>query len=116
VGEAEAWASVLAAWDDEEAHRSYLARFPDMEGLTRAGGRYRAVLDERPGDTVALSFRDEVVKRATAVALASLPRTPGRRETPRSVRVVVGAAALVFGGVAVWAVLRLFSMLLGARS
>jgi hypothetical protein len=46
-----------------------------------AGGRYRAVLEARPGDPLAARFRDEVLRRATAQGLAALPRAapaPGR--------------------------------------
>jgi hypothetical protein len=82
-GEAEAWAEVLARWDDPAAHRAYVARFADLDGLGIAGRRYRAVLAERPGDARAAAMRDEIVKRATVQGLAQLPRTaptpPGRR-------------------------------------
>jgi hypothetical protein len=103
-----AWADVLARWGDDAAHRAYLDRCRDLEGLAGAGGRYREVLDARPGDPVALRWRDEVVKRATALALAQLPRTKPPRRWPRGMRVallaVVGAASV--GGVA-WFFLRL---------
>ena len=59
-------------------HRAYLRRFTDLEGFAVAGGRYRAVLAERPGDAVALRMRDELVKRATVYGLATLPRTSAR--------------------------------------
>jgi hypothetical protein len=71
-----AWAEVEARWDDPAAHRAYLARFPDLDGLATAGRRYRAALEARPGDAVALAMKAEVVKRATVVGLAMLPRTP----------------------------------------
>jgi len=88
-GEPLAWAGVVAAWGDEAAHRAYLARFGDLDGLTRAGRRYRAVLAERPGDPVALRFRDEVVKRATVQGLALLPRTAPPPAVPRWVKGVL---------------------------
>ena len=53
--EEQAWARVLASWPDEAAHRAYLARLTDMEGYAVAGGRYRAVLAERPEDAMALA-------------------------------------------------------------
>ena len=34
--EADAWASVLAAWEDDAAHAGYLSRFHDLEGLAVA--------------------------------------------------------------------------------
>jgi hypothetical protein len=85
--ETTAWAEVLGRWDDEGAHRAFLARFGDLEGLARAGGRYREILAARPGDPVALRWRDEVVRRATAAGLAALPRSaPGIPQVPRWVR------------------------------
>lgn len=101
AAEAEAWAAVLAAWEDEAAHRAYLARFADLEGLAVAGRRYRAVLAARPADAVAARWRDEVVKRATVAGLALLPRTrpPPLTKVPRTLRNVLLAAcfALVLG-------------------
>lgn len=108
--EAEAWARVLAGWDDDAAHRAYLARFADLEGLAVAGGRYRAVLAGRPGDAVAARYRDEVVRRATVQGLALLPRTvpraPGRLK-----RALYLAVVLALGAAAAWAAYRLAVLL-----
>lgn len=112
--EEQAWASVLASWADEAVHRAYLARFTDLEGFALAGGRYRAVLAERPQDAVALRMRDELVKKATIVGLATLPRTKPP-ETPAAVRRIVMVGALVLGAAAVWAVYKLI-VLVGAGS
>src|SRR5512142_1411047 len=76
AAEPEAWAAVVAAWSDEDAHRRYLARFVDLEGLSRAGARYKAVLDARPEDEVAQRMRAEVVKKAMIYGMAAFPRTP----------------------------------------
>jgi hypothetical protein len=69
------WAAVEARWSEPAAHRAYLARFPDLDGLTTAGRRYRDALAARPGDAVALAMKAEVLKRATVVGLSMLPRT-----------------------------------------
>ncbi|ACG75663.1 conserved hypothetical protein [Anaeromyxobacter sp. K] len=113
--EAEAWARVLAAWGDEGAHRAYLARFADLEGLAVAGGRYRAVLAERPGDPTAARLRDEVVKRATVQGLASLPRTVPR-QAGKLHRGLVVAALVALGAAAAWAAFRLAVLLTGSPS
>lgn len=113
-GEADAWRAVLAAWEDESSHRAYLASFTDLDGLAAAGRRYRDVLAERPGDVVALRWRDEVVKRATVAGLAALPRSrlPGDG-LPRGLKIgiAVAAVAAMLGGFAVYVVraLDLFS-------
>lgn len=91
MSEAEAWAEVLAGWDDDERHRAYLARFADLEGLARAGARYREVLAARPADPVALRWREEVIRRATVAGLAAIPREQPLR-LPRWVRPALLAA------------------------
>ncbi len=111
--EEEAWALVQGSWAEEAAHRAYLARFTDLEGLAVAGARYRAVLAERPQDPVALRMREELLRKATVLGLASLPRTP-RRGLPVAARRLIQVATVVFAGVVVWAVYRLI-VFLGAR-
>ncbi len=116
TAEAAAWADVLAGWDDEARHRAYLARFRDLEGLARAGRRYRDVLAARPGDAIAARFRDEVLKRAVAHGLASLPRE--KPELPRAKLAVRVAAGVVVGALLLVAALmavRLVPLLSGAR-
>jgi len=101
-GEETAWAEVEARWGEEEAHRAYLARYSDLEGLAAAGRRYKLAIDRRPGDPVALRWRDEVLKRATALALAQLPRTRPPRQLPAGTRraLVILLAAFTAGAVA----------------
>ena len=103
--EASAWTELESRWADEEAHRTFLARFVDLDGLARAGARYREVLSRRPSDGPALGAREEIHKRATALGLAELPRPDGREALPHAVRwgtVAVLAGALLGG--AAWVV------------
>jgi len=109
-----AWAEVEARWLEAEAHRAYLARSPGLEGLAEAGRRYKAALDAKPGDAVALRWRDEVLKRATALALAQLPRTRPPREAPsRLGRTLLALALVVTLSALGWMLMRL--PVLGAR-
>ncbi len=108
-----AWSLVLASWGDEAAHRAYLARFTDLEGFAIAGARYRAVLAERPQDPAALRMREELLRKATVVGLASVPRTR-RRELPVTAKRLIQVAVVVFAAILVWAVYRLV-VVLGAR-
>jgi hypothetical protein len=108
--EADAWADVLAAWDDDARHRAYLARFTDLDGLAAAGRRYRDVLAERPADPVALRWRDEVVKRATVAGLAALPRTRPPSGAPRWAKPLAVALLVVLVAAALAAVVRGFDL------
>ncbi len=100
-----AWRAVRARWDDDEAHRAYLASFADLDGLAEAGRRYREALAERPGDPVALRWRDEVIRRATASGLAALPRTAPRRPLLRPWQ---AAVATVLAVLLLWALAHLW--------
>jgi hypothetical protein len=114
IAEDQAWAAVLAAWDDEAVHRRYLARFTDVEGLAIAGGRYREVLAARPGDGVAERMRGEILKKATVYGLAALPRTPPPVLSPTVKRVRM-MAALSLGSLVVVVIYKLV-LLLGSGS
>jgi hypothetical protein len=87
--EAEAWSRVLVAWNDEAAHKAYLARFRDLEGLAMAGQRYREAIEKNPKDPVPQRWRDELLKRATAQAFAQIPRTKPDRGAPRWIRTLL---------------------------
>ncbi len=93
--EPEAWEAVVARWADESAHRAYLARFTDLDGLAVAGRRYREALAARPADPVASRWRDEVVRRAMAQGLAQIPRARPPRALPRWARLALALAVSV---------------------
>jgi hypothetical protein len=103
-GEEEAWSELRARWDDPQAHRAFLARLGDLEALARAGARYRAVLERTPGDAAAAAGRDEVLRKATVIGLAAVPRTvPPEPVSPWVKRGLVAALAVLGLGVAAWA-------------
>ena len=107
-GEEEAWAALRQRWDDPRAHREFLVRFGDLEALARAGARYRAVLAATPGDAMAAAGRDEVVRKATVLGLAAVPRTvPPAPMSPWVKRGLAGILAVLGLGIAAWAVLAL---------
>lgn len=100
-----AWSALVAAWGDEAAHRAFLGRSLDLEGLARAGARYREALAVRPGDAAALCARDEILRRATALGLAELPQAPARPPVSPAVRwAVVAILAGTLLGAAAWVV------------
>jgi len=93
------WQELQARWSEGEAHRAWLAGFTDLEGLARAGQRYRARLASGEDDPVARRWLEEIVKRATVHGLASLPRT---RPPPAVPRWVKRAVTALLGAVAAW--------------
>jgi hypothetical protein len=104
-----AWAEVLARWGEPAVHQAYLARFPDLDGLTTAGRRYREVLAARPGDTVAIAMKGEILKRATVVGLAMLPRTaPPDPQTARWKRWAILLLASWLASTLAWLAWKLF--------
>ena len=112
--EAEAWAEVERRWDDPEAHRAYLDRFPGLDGLAAAGRRYRAVLEVRPADPRAQEMKGEVLKRATIVGLSLMPRTtPARGYQVPWVRRAVLLGVMALAAAVTWF---LFKLLLGPRA
>jgi hypothetical protein len=107
-GEEAAWAEVRARWADPLAHRAYRARGADLEGRARAGARYRAALQAAPDDPVAAAGRDEVLRKATVLGLAAIPRTvPPAPASPWVKRGVVAALVVLGTGAAAWATLAL---------
>ena len=102
-GEEEAWAELRARWQDPQAHRAFLIRLGDLEALARAGARYRAVLERTPDDAVAAAGRDEVLRKATVIGLAAVPRTvPPEPVSPWVKRGLVATLAVLGLGIAAW--------------
>lgn len=103
-----AWAEVQARWEEPEIHQAYLARFSDLPGLAAAGARYKAALDLKPGDPVAQRGRDEVVRRATVIALAQMPRTkPPAQLSPGLRRLLLVVVSAAMAGAVAWILTRL---------
>jgi hypothetical protein len=114
TAEEAAWAEVLLAWGDEARHRAYLDRFSDLEGLAVAGRHYRDALTARPGDAIAARFRDEVLKRAMARGLVSLPRPAPADRKPRTLFRALAVTAAVGLGAATWWMVHRLAGLVGA--
>jgi hypothetical protein len=70
-----AWLSVLARWDDRDAHDRLVSLAVGRGELAMAGRLYRIRLAQAPEDLYAQRGRDEVVRLATASPV-SLSRTP----------------------------------------
>jgi hypothetical protein len=101
AGEEAAWAELRARWDDGDAHRAFLSRVNDLEGLARAGARYREVLAATPDDAAAARGRDEVLRKATVLGLAAVPRTAAPPSmSPRVKRGLLATALVLLLGLA----------------
>ncbi len=106
-----AWSELRSRWQDPEAHEAFLSRFADLEGLARAGAHYRDVLATSPSDEAAQKGRNEVLKRATALGLVAIPRTPAPADEPRALKwgalAVLASALLGAAGWVAWSFARL---------
>jgi hypothetical protein len=101
-----AWAGLRARWDEPAAHRAFLAGCADLEALARAGARYRTMLQERPDDAIAAAGRDEVLRKATVLGLAAVPRTaPPAPVSPWVRRSLLFALAVLLVGAVAWTAL-----------
>lgn len=94
-----AWDELTRRWGDLDGHRALLAACADLDALAEVGRRYRAVLEARPDDPVAREMKGEILKRATVIGLAQLPRT-----RPPVYRSGIWPRRLLLGGVLVLAV------------
>jgi hypothetical protein len=104
-----AWAELARRWDDPAAHRQLLAGCADLESLAEVGRRYRAVLEARPADPMALQMKGEILKRATVIGLALLPRTrPPAFSTGVWPRRIMLAGAMLLASVLSWLLGRMF--------
>lgn len=94
TGVGAAWRRLEQDWDNEEAHRRFIA-FCAMHGaLDHAGRLYRAVRDADP------VRRDDAARRLNAVMAAaveqlSLTRTPRSARSRRLMWLMVGACGFV---------------------
>jgi hypothetical protein len=104
-----AWAAVQASWGEVSAHQALLSSCNDLEGLAEVGRRYRAVLEARPGDPMALQMKAEIIKRATILGISQLPRTRPpvilSRKFPR--KLLIGGA-LVMASALSWVLAQIF--------
>lgn len=104
------WQAVQERWTEDEAHRAWLAGLTDLEGLGRAGQRYRAWLVAHPDDKIAARWRDEVLKRAMVRGLASLPKTKPPTTIPRWLKwAAISTAATALSYALYWVVQQLLA-------
>ena len=84
-----AWQKVEAAWDDDDAHRRFVALCESQGLLGEAGRLYRAVRDTDPARSAAAKKRIDYV---LAAALRTMEVT---RTTPAAAKSVVRTVSIV---------------------
>ncbi|AKU93038.1 hypothetical protein [Vulgatibacter incomptus] len=67
------WARVLTCWNDPAAHEALVAEAAARGSFAELGGLYRRVIETRPTDERALAAREEILRRATAHLMVTLP-------------------------------------------
>ncbi len=101
----QAWRELEAAWDDDAAHRRFIALCQFQGALAEAGRRYRAVQDRDP------TRREEARRRLGAVLAAALSTLELARAQPAARRTrLFWAACGVCLGLCVYALLAAFRM------
>ena len=96
-----AWARAEAEWDDDDAHRKFIALCASFGRLDAAGGRYRAVRESDPERAeVAKKQIDRIV--AHAMATLQVTRTEPSERPRRSL--LFAALVLMIGllSIALW--------------
>lgn len=95
---AEAWGACLATWSDTAAHERVASLALTHSQQPWLARRYRAILRERPDDTVAADRLDRVARIAQAAVLASGVAPRSSRFSRGSSTVVLIILALAVGG------------------
>jgi hypothetical protein len=96
------WAEVESGWEESARHDAFLEHCASHRLLASAARRYRARLDQQPGDAVATRMQQRIIFLASQplAALAGRPRaaSPLSRSRWFAVVVLLSAVAGVVGG------------------
>lgn len=93
-----AWRQLQDHWDDEQAHRRFVALCQAVGALSYAGGQYRQVSDQRDArEAMARRQIDAVVASAAAELFAQRQPAPQRRAPVFTiVTVIVSGSAILY--------------------
>jgi hypothetical protein len=101
----EAWARVLATWDDDDAHRRFVSLAVALGRLPEAGRRYREVRD---GDPDRRASAERHIEKLFGLAVQTLEAQktppPDPRANKKLLFVAIGVALSLVGAVA-WSLL-----------
>ncbi|MFT3921262.1 MAG: hypothetical protein QM778_01880 [Myxococcales bacterium] len=87
-----AWAELEANWDDDQAHRRFIALCVTQGALPTAGQRYRHVRDSDPSRSQVASRQIEAVM-AAALSTLDLSRSPPPKGRQRLQWIAFGLSA-----------------------
>lgn len=92
-----AFAHLLEHWDDEQAHRRFIALCQTLGALSYAGGQYRHICDQHDArEPMARRQIDAVVASAAAELFSQRQPTPPRAPILLIVSVIVSGAAFLY--------------------
>lgn len=103
-----AWQTLVADWDDEGAHKKFLALCQATDQLGEAGRRYRAVKDANDARAERAQAQIDQVLGLAMQNLADLKTEPPPKRTKSIMFLVAFAvsASIIIGSL--WAMLRSF--------
>jgi hypothetical protein len=76
-----AWRKVVVAWDDDDAHRRFLALCDASDRLGEAGRRYRAVKESEPARAERAEAQIDAVLGLAMRNLSALKTEPSKKGT-----------------------------------
>lgn len=91
----EAWEKLLVTWDDDEAHRRFIALCAALGDLAFAGGQYRQVIELHDQREAAAKRHVDAVIAAAAVQLAQHQPAPVNYTRPLTIIAFVISAVLI---------------------
>jgi hypothetical protein len=103
---ASAWASVERDWENDNAHRRFLALCAACDQLSEAGKRYRQVRDEDPARAAEAKRRIDGLLALATEQLLRQKTPPPTKSTPRLTFIAIGITAAIVG-MTLWQLARL---------
>ncbi len=101
-----AWEAVESDWENDDAHKRFLALCAASERLAVAGRRYRRVLDTDPARAAGAERRMQTLLTLATEQLLRHKTPPAEKGTPRLTLVAIGVAAVIIG-MTLWQLTRL---------
>lgn len=94
----DAWAQLLDNWDDQDAHRRFVALCQTLGALAYAGGQYRSVCEQRDEREPMARRQIDAVVAAAALELMNFktPSETRRNPLPLIIALIVSSSFVVY--------------------